>query len=162
MTRRKEFKLKLPSRTLVLGPRTLIMGVLNITPDSFSDGGKFFDTGRAIEHALTMESAGADLLDIGGESTRPGSFSMSAEEELARVLPVLQGLRGVLKIPIPIDTQKLEVAEAALDAGAEILNDISGLKADPRLSELAARRQIGRASCRERVQISESAVAVKK
>ncbi len=140
MTRRKEFKLKLPSRTLVLGERTLIMGVLNITPDSFSDGGQFFDTRRAIEHALTMESAGADLLDIGGESTRPGSSGTSAKEELARVLPVLQGLRGVLKIPISIDTQKLEVAEAALDAGAEIINDISGLRSDPRLADLAARR----------------------
>ncbi|OLE57326.1 MAG: dihydropteroate synthase [Chloroflexi bacterium 13_1_20CM_2_59_7] len=142
MTRRKEFKLKLPSRTLVLGPRTLIMGVLNITPDSFSDGGKFFDTGRAIEHALTMESAGADLLDMGGESTRPGSSGAPAKEELARVLPVLQGLRGVLKIPISIDTQKLEVAEAALDAGAEIINDISGLQSDPRLAALAARRRV--------------------
>ncbi len=141
MTRRKEFKLKLPSRTLVLGERTLIMGVLNITPDSFSDGGKFFDTGRAIEHALTMESAGADLLDIGGESTRPGSSGTSAREELARVLPVLQGLRGVLKIPISIDTQKREVAEAALDAGAEIINDISGLQSDPPLAALAARRR---------------------
>ncbi len=142
MTRRKEFKLKLPSRTLLLGERTLIMGVLNVTPDSFSDGSKFFDTGRAIEHALTMESAGADLLDIGGESTRPGSSRTSAKEELARVLPVLEGLRGVLKIPISIDTQKLEVAEAALDAGAEIINDISGLQSDPRLAARAARRHV--------------------
>ncbi len=142
MTQRKEFKLKLPSRTLVLGERTLIMGVLNITPDSFSDGGKFFDAARAIEHALTMESAGADLLDIGGESTRPGSSGTSAKEELARVLPVLQGLRGVLKIPISIDTQKLEVAEAALDTGAEIINDISGLESDPRLAALAAGRRV--------------------
>jgi dihydropteroate synthase len=142
MTWRKEFKLKLPSRTLVLGERTLIMGALNITPDSFSDGGKFLDTGRAIEHALTMESAGADLLDMGGESTRPGSSGTSAEEELARVLPVLQGLRGVLKIPISIDTQKLQVAQAALDAGAEIINDISGLRSDPRLAALAARRRV--------------------
>jgi dihydropteroate synthase len=126
----------------MLGERTLIMGVLNITPDSFSDGGKFFDTPRAIEHALTVESAGADLLDIGGESTRPGSPGTPAKEELARVLPVLQGLRGILKIPLSIDTQKLEVAEAALDAGAEIINDISGLKSDPRLAQLAARRRV--------------------
>jgi len=139
---RKTFRLKLPSRALQLGEKTLVMGVLNVTPDSFSDGSKFLDTTRAIEHALAMESAGADLLDVGGESTRPGSSGTPAKEELARVLPVLQGLRGVLKIPISIDTQKLEVAEAALDAGAEILNDISGLKADPRLSELAARRQV--------------------
>jgi dihydropteroate synthase len=142
MTRRKTFRLILPSRTLVLGERTLIMGVLNITPDSFSDGGKFFDTPRAIEHALTIESAGADLLDIGGESTRPGSPGTSAKEELARVLPVLQGLRGILKIPLSIDTQELEVAEAALDAGAEMINDISGLKSDPRLAQLAVCRRV--------------------
>jgi dihydropteroate synthase len=118
------------------------MGVLNVTPDSFSDGGKFVDTGRAIEHALLMERAGADLLDIGGESTRPGSSATPAKEELVRILPVLEGLRGVLKIPISIDTQKCEVAAAALDAGAEIINDISGLKSDPRLAELAARRRV--------------------
>lgn len=140
MIRRKLFRLKLPSRTLVLGERTLLMGVLNVTPDSFSDGGQFLDTSRAIEHALTIESAGADVLDIGGESTRPGSSSTPAREELARVLPVLQGLRGRLKIPISIDTRKVEVAEAAVDAGAEMINDISGLRFDQRLAELAARR----------------------
>jgi dihydropteroate synthase len=142
MTRRKTFVLKLPSQTLLLGERTLVMGVLNVTPDSFSDGGHFLDTARAIEHAIALESSGADLLDIGGESTRPGSSSTPAKEELERVLPVLQGLRGVLKIPVSIDTQKLEVAKAALDAGAEILNDTSGLKSDLRLAELAARRHI--------------------
>ena len=142
MILRKTFRLKLPSRTLVLGDRTLVMGVLNVTPDSFSDGGKFLDAERAIEQSLTMESSGADLLDIGGESTRPGSPGTPAEEELARVLPVLQGLRGVLKIPVSIDTQKLEVAEAALDAGAEFINDISGLQSDPRLAQLAARRRV--------------------
>jgi dihydropteroate synthase len=134
--------MKLRSRVLVLGERTLIMGVLNVTPDSFSDGGKFLDAAAAIEQALVMERAGADILDIGGESTRPGSSGTPAVEELARVLPVLQGLRGMLKIPISIDTQKLEVAEAALDAGAEILNDISGLQSEPRLAELAARRRV--------------------
>ena len=142
MTPRKNFRLKLPSRPLVLGERTLIMGVLNVTPDSFSDGGKFLDASNAIEHALAMERAGAGLLDIGGESTRPGSSGTPAKEELARILPVLEGLRGAVKIPISIDTQKLEVAEAALDAGAEIINDISGLKSDPRLAELAARRRV--------------------
>src|SRR5260221_9571785 len=133
---RKTFRLKLDSRTLVLGERTLLMGVLNVTPDSFSDGGKFFDPERAIEQALAIEQAGADLLDIGGESTRPGSAGVSAKEELARVLPVLQALRGRLKIPVAIDTQKSEVAEAALDAGAQIINDISGLKGDPRIAEV--------------------------
>jgi dihydropteroate synthase len=140
--RRKTFRLKLPSRTLVLGERTLVMGVLNVTPDSFSDGGKFLDPQRAVEHAFTMEHAGADLLDIGGESTRPGSSGTPAEEELARILPVLEGLRDRLKIPISIDTQKTDVAEAAITAGAQIVNDISGLKNDPRLAWVAARHRV--------------------
>jgi dihydropteroate synthase len=139
MTRRKIFRLKLLSRTLVLGQRTLIMGVLNVTPDSFSDGGKFFSLENAIRGALSMETDGADILDIGAESTRPGSTGISAEEELQRLLPVLEALRGKLKIPISVDTQKSSVAEAALAAGAEILNDISGLKSDPRLAEVAAK-----------------------
>ncbi len=142
MQKQKKFRIRLGSRALVLGERTLVMGVLNVTPDSFSDGGKFFDPERAIEQALAIEQAGADLLDIGGESTRPGSAGVSAKEELARVLPVLQALRGRLKIPVAIDTQKSEVAEAALDAGAQIINDISGLKSDPRIAEVAARRGV--------------------
>ncbi len=142
MAPRRHFRLRLPTRTLQLGKRTLVMGVLNVTPDSFSDGGKFFDPERAIEQALAMERAGAHLLDIGGESTRPGSAGVSAKEELARVLPVLRALRGRLKIPVSIDTQKSDVAEAALDAGAQIINDISGLKSDPRIAEVAARRRV--------------------
>jgi dihydropteroate synthase len=142
MQKRKRFRLKLASGKLLLGERTLVMGVLNVTPDSFSDGGKFFDAERAVEQALTMERDGADLLDIGGESTRPGSAGISAKEELARVLPVLQALRGRIKIPVSIDTQKSEVAEAALDADAQIINDISGLKNDPRIAEVAARRRV--------------------
>jgi dihydropteroate synthase len=142
MIRRKLFRLKLPSRTLVLGKRTLIMGVLNVTPDSFSDGSKFYKEEHAIEHALRMERAGADLIDIGAESTRPGSEGISAEEEWKRLMPVLGGLRRLLKIPISIDTQKAEVAETALDAGAEIINDISGLKGDPRIAEVAARHRV--------------------
>jgi dihydropteroate synthase len=142
MVLRKKYRLKLRSGTLALGERTLVMGVLNVTPDSFSDGGKFFDAERAIEHALAMQSAGADLLDIGGESTRPGSAGIPAEEELRRVLPVLGGLRGRLQIPISIDTQKAQVAEAALGAGAELINDISSLKNDPRIAEVAARHGV--------------------
>jgi dihydropteroate synthase len=138
MNSRKSFSLQLRSRKLLLGERTLVMGVLNVTPDSFSDGGKFLDTGRAIEHALKMERDGADLLDIGGESTRPGSRGTSAAEELARILPVLEGLRGRLKIPLSIDTQKSEVAEAAIAAGTEMINDVSGLKTDPGVAEVAA------------------------
>jgi len=142
MIRRKLFRLKLPSRTLVLGERTLIMGVLNVTPDSFSDGSKFYNEEHAIAHALRMERAGADLIDIGAESTRPGSEGISAEEEWKRLMPVLGGLRRLLKIPISIDTQKAEVAETALDAGAEIINDISGLKSDSRIAEVAARHRV--------------------
>jgi dihydropteroate synthase len=142
MVRRKLFRLKLPSRTLVLGKRTLIMGVLNVTPDSFSDGSKFYNEEHAIAHALRMERAGADLIDIGAESTRPGSEGISAEEEWKRLMPVLGGLRRLLKIPISIDTQKAEVAETALDAGAELINDISGLKNDSRIAEVAARHRV--------------------
>src|ERR1700730_7951432 len=127
MVKRRKFRLRLRSRTLILGERTLVMGVLNVTPDSFSDGGKFLDPQQAVEHALAMELGGADLLDLGGESTRPGSAGTLVETELARILPVLQRLRGALKIPISIDTRKSEVAEAAIRAGAQIINDISGL-----------------------------------
>jgi len=131
--------MKLPSRTLLLGEHTLVMGVLNITPDSFSDGGRFFDAQKAIEHALAMQRDGADLIDVGAESTRPGSRGITAEEELRRLLPVLGAFRKVLKIPVSVDTQKAEVAEAALDAGAEIINDVSGWKSDARIAEVAAK-----------------------
>jgi dihydropteroate synthase len=138
MTLRKTFRLKLPSRILLLGKRTLLMGVLNITPDSFSDGAQFLDPGRAIDQALSLQQAGADILDIGAESTRPGSEGTPATEELRRLLPVLQALRGKLKIPISVDTRKSTVAEIALGAGAEIPHDVSGLQNHPRLAELAA------------------------
>ena len=142
MHKRKIFRLQLPTRTLTLGKRTLLMGVLNITPDSFSDGGKFLAPDRAIAHALSLQKAGADLLDIGAESTRPGSISISTVEELRRLLPVLQALRGKLKIPISIDTRKASVAGIAIGAGAEIINDVSGLNHDPRIAEVAARRRV--------------------
>ena len=138
MIRRKQFRLRLAKGTLILGPRTLMMGVLNITPDSFSDGGKFLDPRQAVRQALALQSAGADILDIGAESTRPGSQPTSTTEELRRLLPVLQALRGKLKIPISIDTRKSAVAEIAIGAGAQILNDVSGLNHDPRLAEVAA------------------------
>jgi dihydropteroate synthase len=142
MLKRRTFRLELPAATLTLGTRTLLMGVLNVTPDSFSDGGKFLDPQSAIEHALEMERAGADLLDIGGESTRPGSTGTAAEAELARILPVLEGLHGALKIPIAVDTRKSQVAEAAISAGAQLINDISGLRFDPRIAEVAYRRGV--------------------
>jgi dihydropteroate synthase len=142
MPSRRRYRLRLPTRTLELGPRTLLMGVLNVTPDSFSDGGRYFDPQAAIERALEMERAGADILDIGGESTRPGAAPVSAAEELNRVLPVLQGLRGKLGIPISLDTQKAAVAEAGIAAGAEIINDVSALRSDPALGEVVRRHRV--------------------
>jgi dihydropteroate synthase len=127
---------------MALGERTLVMGVLNVTPDSFSDAGKFLDPRNAIEYALEMERGGADLLDIGGESTRPGAEETPADTELARILPVLEGLRGALKIPIAVDTRKSQVAEAAISAGAQIINDVSGLRNDPGMAEVARRRGV--------------------
>jgi dihydropteroate synthase len=139
MVRRRKFRLRLASRTLVLGERTLIMGVINVTPDSFSDGGECLDTRAAVERALEMECEGADILDIGGESTRPGSSAISVADELARVLPVLDALREKLRIPISIDTRKSAVAEAALRTGAEIVNDVSALRFDVALGDVVRR-----------------------
>lgn len=117
--------------------RTHIMGVVNVTPDSFSDGGRFFDTAVAIEHGLRLVKDGADILDIGGESTRPGSEPVSISEELRRVIPVIEKLSRQVKIPISIDTCKAEVARRALEAGAEIINDISALRFDKDMSKVA-------------------------
>jgi dihydropteroate synthase len=142
MFRRRIFRLRLPSRTLVLGRRTLVMGVLNVTPDSFSDGGLFHAVDAAVARALEMESAGADIVDIGGESTRPGSERVPATDQLDRILPVLGKLRGRLKIPISVDTSDAEVAEAAIAAGAEILNDVTALRGDSRLAKVAARQKL--------------------
>lgn len=142
MNRRRHFKLKLRSGTLTLGERTLIMGVVNVTPDSFSDGGIFLDSFTAVNHALALEKSGADIIDIGGESTRPGAATISAEEEMSRVLPVLLDLRGKLRIPISIDTRKAVVAEAAIAAGAEIVNDVSALQFDRALGEVIRRRKV--------------------
>lgn len=123
--------------------RPLIMGILNVTPDSFSDGGRHATVEQAVERALQLEAEGADLLDIGGESTRPGAPAVSAEEERARILPVIEALANRLTIPVSVDTWKSSVADACLDAGAEIINDISGLNFDPALAEVAARHQAG-------------------
>ena len=139
---RKNFRLRLPSRTLVLGERTLLMGVVNVTPDSFSGDGLHLDAEAAVARALEMERDGADILDIGGESTRPGAEWLAADDELGRVIPVLKMLRGRLKIPISIDTNKSEVAEAAAEAGAEIINDVTALQRDPRIAEVARRRKL--------------------
>lgn len=118
------------------------MGVLNVTPDSFSDAGRFLDPDKAIAHGLALQRAGADLIDVGAESTRPGSTGISAEEELRRLLPVLRGLKRRLRIPLSVDTTKAEVAEAAVKAGAEMINDISGLRRDAELARVAKRHEV--------------------
>jgi dihydropteroate synthase len=115
-----------------------VMGILNVTPDSFSDGGLFFDPDRAVDHALAMEAAGAAIIDLGGESTRPGAATVSVDVELERVLPVVEALRAKLKAPISIDTRKAVVASAALDEGAAIVNDVSGLMCDPVMAQSVA------------------------
>jgi dihydropteroate synthase len=128
---------RLRTRTLALSRRPLLMGIVNVTPDSFCDGGRFFDREAAVAHALRLASDGADLLDIGGESTRPYAEPVSEKEELQRVLPVIHQLAASLQIPISIDTRKAAVAQAAVDAGAEIINDVSGLESDPAMLDVA-------------------------
>ncbi len=123
---------------LPLGPRTLLMGILNVTPDSFSDGGRYFDRERAVEHGLALAAEGADIIDVGGESTRPGSDPVPAEEELRRVVPVIRALRERTDAFISVDTSKAPVARAAVEAGADIINDVSALSADPLMAGTAA------------------------
>jgi dihydropteroate synthase len=113
------------------------MGIVNVTPDSFSDGGKFFDADAAVEHALRLAADGADILDIGGESTRPGAETVPESEELRRVMPVIRRLVDLLEVPISVDTRKASIARAAIEAGAEIINDVSGLEGDPAMVEVA-------------------------
>lgn len=120
------------------GSRTLIMGILNVTPDSFSDGGRFFDHARAVERAYEMTQEGADIIDIGGESTRPGSDGVDVREELSRVIPVVEAVAPTIGIPVSVDTMKAEVAKAAIDAGATMVNDVSALRFDPRMTEIIA------------------------
>ena len=139
MTPRKPYTLALPDgRALALGARTLVMGIVNVTPDSFADGGACLDPDRAAEHALALEAAGADLVDIGAESTRPGADSIPADQERRRLLPVLERLAGRLHVPISVDTRKAAVAEVALAAGAAIVNDVSALADGPELGTAAA------------------------
>jgi dihydropteroate synthase len=135
---------QLARRTLALGGRTLVMGILNVTPDSFSDGGQFYGIERSLARAEEMLSEGADIIDVGGESTRPGGADITAEEELRRIVPVIKGM--IAQLPdalISVDTTKAEVARAALDAGAEIINDISALRFDAHIADEAARYKAG-------------------
>ena len=129
---------KIRERVFDLSRQGLIIGVLNVTPDSFSDGGKFFAAEEAIEHGVKMAVDGADIIDVGGESTRPGAEAVAAEEELRRVIPVIQSLRAKINVPISIDTSKSQVARAAIDAGASIVNDVTGGQGDKEMLPLIA------------------------
>jgi dihydropteroate synthase len=140
---RKRYFWKLKHREINLGERTLLMGVLNLTPDSFSDGGKYSEPDRAFARALELEEEGADILDIGAESTRPGSARITAAEELRRLVPVLKRLKEKLTIPISVDTYKAEVAERAFELGAEIINDPSGLTMEPQLARTVSNHDGG-------------------
>jgi dihydropteroate synthase len=139
----KRYRWRLKQRELVLGDRTLIMGVLNVTPDSFSDGGRYSDPDRAFARAVELEDEGADIVDIGAESTRPGSPRISEAEELRRLVPVLKRLRGKLTIPISVDTYKSGVAEKALEHGAEIINDPSGILLDVQVPKVVTKHDAG-------------------
>jgi dihydropteroate synthase len=133
----------LPTRTLAFGRRPLLMGIVNVTPDSFSDGGQFFDPGAAVAHGVELVGEGAEILDVGGESTRPYSRPVDVEEELRRVVPVVKALCERTSVPVSVDTSKAAVAQAAIDAGAEIVNDITALECDPAMVALAARTGVG-------------------
>lgn len=131
------------SRRTISLEKTLVMAILNITPDSFSDGGRFFSETEALKQAEKLIAEGADILDIGGESTRPNSARVSAEEEIRRVCPIIEGIEKRFNVAISIDTSKSEVAEKAIESGAEIINDVSGLKFDAQIGEIAARSNSG-------------------
>ncbi len=133
-----ERTLKCKDHFLKIGKRTLVMGIVNVTPDSFSDGGKFLDSKAAISHAKHLVYEGADIIDVGGESTRPGSESVTIEEEMRRVIPVIEGIAREVEVPISIDTCKSKVAQAAIDAGACMINDISAMRSDPKIADVAA------------------------
>src|SRR6266446_1891483 len=132
---------KIDGRTIDLSAHAMIMGVLNVTPDSFSDGDEFFTTAKAVERGKRMAAEGAQIIDVGGESTRPGAAAVSADEELARVIPVIQQLRESVSAFISIDTSKAAVAREALQAGATIINDVTGGRADPELFALTAKHK---------------------
>jgi len=132
------FTLRTPKREIVIGNHTLIMGIINVTPDSFSDGGSFSTASEAVEHGVRMVEEGTDVLDVGGESSRPGSDPVSLEDELNRVIPVIEGLKKRVAVPISIDTTKADVARIAVESGAEIINDISSMRFDNKMPEVAA------------------------
>lgn len=137
-----DFMLNTRPEAIVLGRETRIMGIVNVTPDSFSDGGDFYQTDRAIRHGIALYEQGADMLDIGGESSRPFSEGVSVDEEMRRVLPVMEALSAKIPVPLSVDTTKASVAEAAIKAGASVINDISALSADPDMARVAVRYNV--------------------
>ena len=139
--RRDAFVLKTPRRKITIAGRALIMGIINMTPDSFSDGGRFKSINEAVDHGVRLEEEGADILDIGGESTRPGSARVSRKEEIKRVVPVIEKLSRRIRIPVSVDTMKAEVARVAMDSGSEIINDISAMRFDRKMLEVMAESQ---------------------
>ena len=139
---RKRFEWKIGGGSIQLGDRTLIMGILNVTPDSFSDGGQLLDVAAAVDAGKRMADDGADLLDVGGESTRPGANPTPASEERKRILPVIEALASRVHIPISVDTYKASTAAAALSAGASLVNDVSGLRYEPDLAGVVAERKV--------------------
>ncbi|MFH2064706.1 MAG: dihydropteroate synthase [Pseudomonadota bacterium] len=142
MTSHPFFQINWGNHTLSMGPKTLVMGILNVTPDSFSDGGKFIRYETALSHAEQMVKDGADIIDIGGESTRPFSDPVPAAEEIKRVVPVIKALAGHIAIPVSIDTAKAEVALKALEAGASMINDVSAMRQDPDMAQVAAEAKV--------------------
>ena len=142
MTSTQDNKIQCGPYTLDFHKKTIIMGILNVTPDSFSDGGKFNDIEKAVEHAKEMVANGADIIDIGGESTRPGFATVSVEEEIERVIPIISALSKHVNVPISVDTYKAEVAKQAIEAGAHIINDIWGAKADEQMAYVAAKYDV--------------------
>lgn len=134
--------LKTKTKSLFLNERTHVMGILNVTPDSFSDGGLYNDIDRAVEQAVQLEKQGADIIDIGGESTRPNHLPVSVREELERVIPIIEAVRQHVKVPISIDTYKSQVAQAAIEAGVDIINDIWGAKKDSNMADVAAQYDV--------------------
>jgi dihydropteroate synthase len=143
MNTRRIYNWPCRDRTVVLGERTLVMGILNATPDSFSDGGDYSDPSKAVDRALEMVDQGADIIDIGGESTRPGSKPVPAAEEIQRTLPIIERLRKQSNVLISIDTMKAETARRALDAGADIINDVSAFEADEKMAGVASKTEAG-------------------
>lgn len=139
----EELICKYKNKVLESGKETILCGIINVTPDSFSDGGKFFGVDKAVKRAMELIESGARMIDVGGESTRPGSTYVEVEEEISRVIPVIKKLKEMTDVPISIDTWKADVAEAAIEAGVDFVNDITGFMGDPKMAEVVGKSDVG-------------------